>query len=299
MTAYGDKEIRDRQLHKKGWIEFIFPEKGKSNSKSITSSNKIKMPFYENPTIIEMKSSRLSTYKLIGRNSDLYSYLGADSRQFELQFSFTLPHLFHFLESFPKALPKQNRKFTFLGNDRKLNQISEPSLLDIFDEADRLGLARKNTTAEPEVISDTFEEIGPLKARQSIKNFEERFLDFRDLNSDPQGVRGAYLFFINLVRSSVIGSEEIGLGPPILRLNFGAMYKDIPCIVTKYNIEMDQDSGYDTVTLLPRRVNINLSMNEVRVGDFTYHNPKNKGVADDNIPTWESLFRAGTLDPRA
>ena len=55
-----------RSLHKKSFLEFIFPNKLVA-----------RLPFYENIEITEKKQANLVTYDPIGRSSSLYSYAGA------------------------------------------------------------------------------------------------------------------------------------------------------------------------------------------------------------------------------
>ena len=116
--------------------------------------------------------------------------------------------------------------------------------------------------------------------------------------SNLMDVKAIMYYYLNLVRSTTLGSQELGLGPPLVRLNYGPLYQDVPCIVTKYDIAIDDFAGYDKKTLIPNRVKVNIAMNEVRVGNFTSHNPEAFGPSDDNVATWESVFKFATVDPR-
>ena len=53
----------------------------------------VEMPFFENVKIMESKKARYQKYSLISRSSNLYSYLGADSRVLNLSFNMTMPHI--------------------------------------------------------------------------------------------------------------------------------------------------------------------------------------------------------------
>lgn len=86
MTA----QVIDRALPERSMMAFYFPipQKGGENSFYV-----IRIPFFENISIKESKKARYQKYSLISRSSNLYSYLGADSRQFSLDFNITLPHI--------------------------------------------------------------------------------------------------------------------------------------------------------------------------------------------------------------
>ena len=344
MTRYGREKLTDRFLPERAYLLLVYPERGKGrNTKGIHSNKKIKIPFYENPIIIENKTSRLATYKILGRNSDLFSFLGADSRSITIDTSFTLPHLFQFMKSGPwtskDLMFDQVPKFTFLRRDIRNILSSEGSYTqDQLDEKST-ALARKGVQSEVDAAINGYYGQDALRIKDSMKIFESQYnelltndsgiskeevslalggsrasgggpLDLpKDIranlipsfegSSDARQVKAAYLYYINLLRSCVLGSEELGLGPPIIRLNYGPLYQDVPCIVTQYNLEADQAAGYDIETLLPRKITMNLSLLEIRVGDFSAHSPEKFGLPDDNVPTWESVLKYGTVDPRS
>jgi hypothetical protein len=82
-----NRHIIDRNLENKTFLRFYFPPEAEGNRTVVT------MPFFENPQIKETKRARYKRYNLLGRSSNLYAYLGADSRKLTLNFSITLPHL--------------------------------------------------------------------------------------------------------------------------------------------------------------------------------------------------------------
>tara|TARA_R100000951_G_scaffold17200_1_gene13714 strand:- start:4150 stop:5133 length:984 start_codon:yes stop_codon:yes gene_type:complete len=53
----------------------------------------VELPFFENIQIKESKKARYQKYSLISRSSNLYSYLGAESRTLSLAFKMTMPHI--------------------------------------------------------------------------------------------------------------------------------------------------------------------------------------------------------------
>jgi hypothetical protein len=106
------------------------------------------------------------------------------------------------------------------------------------------------------------------------------------------------LFFIAVLRTSVTNNAtDPMIGPPLLRLSFGSMYQNVPCLCKDYNISWEEDGGYDLETLTPRNLNIKLSLEEVRVGDFGEYVPA-KFVKNDNLTGWESAINSPyTTDP--
>jgi len=91
-----NQNIIDRRLVERAKLVFYFPNpsEGKEHLRVI-------MPFFENPTIKETKKARFKKYSLVSRSSDLYAYTGAASRQFNLSFNITVPHI---LEDHPEII---------------------------------------------------------------------------------------------------------------------------------------------------------------------------------------------------
>ena len=90
-----NRHIIDRKLPEKAFMRFYYPSTEGSIPATIVT-----IPFFENPVIKESKRARYKKYSLISRSSNLYSYLGADSRKFSLSFSLSLPHL---MEEYPQV----------------------------------------------------------------------------------------------------------------------------------------------------------------------------------------------------
>ena len=81
-----NKHIIDRRLEERSFLTFNYVSNGE-----VTEI--VTLPFFEHVNITENKKARIQKYSLLSRSSDLYSYLGADSRELELTFSMTLPHI--------------------------------------------------------------------------------------------------------------------------------------------------------------------------------------------------------------
>ena len=98
------------------------------------------------------------------------------------------------------------------------------------------------------------------------------------------------LFFIALLRTSVVNnSEETTKGPPLLRLNFGTLYQSVPCICKNYNLKWEEKAGYHVESLTPRQLVVDLTLNEVRIGNFGKYMQANFANRD-NLAGWESVI---------
>ena len=83
-----NRHIIDRKLPERSKLMFYFPVPTKGSDYYV-----VEMPFFENIKIMESKKARYQKYSLISRSSNLYSYLGADSRVLNLSFNMTMPHI--------------------------------------------------------------------------------------------------------------------------------------------------------------------------------------------------------------
>jgi len=97
--------IVDRKLPQRSLLKFYFPfpEKGANGRYYV-----VNLPFYENVSVKENKRARYQKYSLISRSSNLYTYMGADSRTFTVDFNITLPHL---LDLHPEAKQLTDKQF--------------------------------------------------------------------------------------------------------------------------------------------------------------------------------------------
>lgn len=334
MASYGRVTLGERFLEDRAYLLITYPEKKHDPEKKqvqvVYSGKKAKIPFYETPMITESQTPRYAKYQLLGRNSNLMSFLGADSRTFNLTFYLTLPHLQFFMKESPwesLATKMEDKMFDIISDpDSDINNpwLSPEESILAFEDA--------VLEAEELAIGDYNAQDG-IKATNTIKYHEDDFLKLRagELGINPSAlianqqseggfiaeglasllpepepdktvmnIKAAFYYYINLLRSTTIGSARMGLGPPIVRLNFGPLYQDVPCITTKYDLSVEGPAGYDKKTLLPNRVKFTLSLMEVRVGSFGSHLDIYADSPDpfDDVPTWESVLKHGTVDPR-
>lgn len=144
-------------------------------------------------------------------------------------------------------------------------------------------------------------EFSPTKSRQGgVQNFIAG-----DATEDMLN-RMKSLFFIdyqiNLVRSMAVNNAETPTqAPPIVRLNHGLLYQDVPCICKSYNISQDAGQANDVhykSKISNKTITIEISLSETRTGDYqkTPFNPSNN-KSRDNIVGWEQILKGGSLDP--
>ena len=83
-----NRHIIDRKLPERSKLMFYFPIPTQGSHYYV-----VEMPFFENVKIKESKKANYQKYSLISRSSNLYSYLGANSRVLNLSFNMTMPHI--------------------------------------------------------------------------------------------------------------------------------------------------------------------------------------------------------------
>jgi len=253
------------------------------------------IPFYENCRIQESQSSRLTTYSPIGRAGNSFAYTGADSRQFKLKFAITLPNLYN-----------HDNNIQTIKNTRSLTQTQKQDLFFAINS----GLGPQ--FASYSVDSHLGQGGGPaLKYdshyRYTLDEISERFLKVAEihspmykLDSDGSDQRRKILdrlaSMVASVRSCVVNDAQNPVhGIPIVRLNYGILYDNVPCVCESYNIDYDENAGFDLKTLMPRRLFINMSLKETRTNANSLSRP------EDKIQGWEVIvsdeYGGRTMDP--
>ena len=334
-----NRHIVDRALPERTKLMFYFPMPTVGDSYYT-----VELPFFENVSIKESKKARYQKYSLISRSSNLYSYLGADSRVLNVTFNMSLPHL---LEEHPDInLDKYVSYMQDKDNvELEKQKFKEPSKIQSIPEgmAFRLGTSYTQEFARDsakQVINNltvsgtgiTLEEKARLAARYNLEGLLGQDLIngyvAKQIKTTPQlgalnaGV-GAFklsqatagyqqdqqikyriidliIYWTNIIRASVVNySKNPIYGPPIIRLNHGVLYQNIPCICTDYSIDYNEAAGYDIDTLLPRQLKINLKLEEIRTGDFGEFVPKGNPIERDNLAGWEAvvLGETNSMDP--
>jgi hypothetical protein len=306
----------DRRLGERSFLDFRFPDRrGSATALSVT------LPFLENVQISEKKRARYQRFQPVSRSSDLYTYLGADSRKISLKFHLTLKHIEADgpnITDFMNALTNSQDSYEeirqrFKGNsttppESQSEQVITSYLTDVRESAqavkdswvrflswgEQLNFQTRYTLPQ----GDSFEPAGPLEANKDwiTTNSEESV-------AKRSKVIDMVIYWVNLIRSSVVNNAmNPTLGPPIIRLNHGIMYQDVPCICTDYSLEPDANAALDMDTLLPQRISITMALEEIRTGNFGQfrEDPKDaqtRMVTRDNLAGWESVIVHNTMDP--
>lgn len=107
------------------------------------------------------------------------------------------------------------------------------------------------------------------------------------------------LYWINIIRSCVSNNTQNPLyGPPVIRINHGIMYQNVPCICTDYSLKFNEAAGYDIDTLMPLQTQVTMQLEELRTGDFGDFDPKGNPIQRDNLAGWEAVIsQGGSMDP--
>lgn len=293
------KEIRDRKLPERSKLifEFPVPEAGGGNLR-------VTLPFFENIKITENKRAKYQKYDLISRSSQLYSYLGADSRKFNLEFVMSFPHILEeyganhsdYLSFVDSEDPWTQKQQFFSAGERssgniKLEKKSERIRNDFISSLGPEKDIGKHFTSS--LFSDTVENVLGVQPAAGISTLAlfafANEIKGQEPKSQHDKIIDLVMYWTNIVRSSVLNNSENPLyGPPIVRINHGILFQNIPCICTDYRIEPIEEGGYDVATLMPRRIRYTMSLEEIRAGDFGKFTPGTP-IQQDNICGWEAV----------
>ena len=324
------------------------------------AATQIIIPFHEDPIIRERKQTRYANYNPIGRASNLYTYLGSNSREFDLQFGITLPHLIQM------HISNENRGVRGAGDvtsqsmqkrffpDGMIDEVwGTPDLspktanyfnkmlgqwLDVIDNAavglkdnhnQSLAVSRKlaNIMTAGTTAQIAHHSYQTNKIIQNNITANEAFLKevntvlLNNKKGIPYSMEGAanyinkkkgtaykhvqdimdiIVYWIEVIRSTAYNDVQNPVhGPPTVILEHGILYRRIPCLVDNYSIEFDAAAGYEKDTMLPRRISVNMSLKENRVGDFGVFKPTSiYGIEGNNLAGYEAVIGedGGTLD---
>lgn len=280
------ERLKSRLLPERSFLYYSYPQPGKQRDIGFY------FPMFQNIAVAESQKPRFSQLEILGRSGNLFTYQGANSRTFRLQFSFNLDHINHYVSEL--EIPKL--EFSESKNkDRWLRGTSDPVTSTKFDyysvAARRLKLGSdKNSQFNREFNR-------PLGDGETL----ERTLVNEYLLGDPRNAKdvsvNVLILLLNVIRTSTIGnSSNTSLGPPTIYLNHGTMYNNIPCVCTNYSISFDETSTYEIFSLTPKTIKVMLDLSENRTGDFGKFQ-KFTHVRAENLAGWECVIDQGTLDP--
>jgi hypothetical protein len=294
------KKINNRKLGERSHLVFEFPgPKG-------NLPRRCYLPMLENCQVTESQKSNLAEYSLLGRNSSIYSYMGAKSRTFSLTFKISLLHILT-QESSEGIADMFSKQFTAYGLTKEAKVAAFAFMGVNLDGVE--GYTKKIKGKEHAALHRSYyQKIAKIRnpglsSFDSALNSVFSFIGADSfVSSDPSydsinKIIDLIIFWVNLVRSSTKNNSTNTIeGPPIVRLNHGTMYNNIPCVVDSYNIRIIDDSGYDVQTMTPKQIEISMNLNETRVGDFSEFK-SGEDVKGDNNVGWEAVFTENNMDP--
>ena len=260
----------------------------KGGSGSAFRHSTMKLDFAENVKIQEQQQSRVATYSAIGRNGNSFLHLGSDSRTFNLSFNITLPHIMQ--NTTVKALgPRENYEKKKQQREQYLNGGEEAPKFEGTSYTDYIRLVDnmfRGYLDEQEKFADILKVLGSNAAGfLGAPGFED--------DSRTEAIAKC-LKWLNLIRSCTLTfAPKPHYGPPLIRLNHGIVYQNVPCIATNYSIDVDGAAGYDNRTLLPRVIKVTMKLQEVRVSSVQNEfNPVGSTPREyDSDVGWEMLQR--------
>lgn len=272
-----------RGLADRSHLEFQFPVEN-------NNIKRVYLPFLENIKVSESRKANLVNYNMLGRNSSLYGFVGGTSRQISVRFAITLPHVLETLRS-----DKLDDRFGLYYHD--------------FYDVGLIGREKKTGVKYDlaQIHRSHYEKIsGRSKPTPTIFDTIVNKLVQNEYNSEVSQGRAVtdvnrainlMMFWVNLIRAGCINNaDNTTLGPPIIRFNHGIMYNNVPCVMDGYNIQIVEDKGYDVNTLIPKMIEVSITLNEVRIGNFGKFESFNAIEGDNNVG-WEAVLEDNNMDP--
>ena len=303
-----------RLLEERSYLKFVFPGIDERLPTEFT------LPFYENVRISESQSANYVKYDLLARSSSLYSYAGSPSRRIKLNFNITTPHLLDFAKD---ATPmkyidgpavdnkiKAQEDFQVFPDDPEMGAGSETWGVPVWEHEGGIrnataarqryhrALMNKKDPgswdANPKELKNYYEYYWPNPEDPTHSEIESA----RGMKKSDENVLNVLVWWINLIRASTKNNaENVILGPPIIRLNHGPLYNDIPCVCTSYKIDPDNSAGFEKITLLERIIKVSMDLEEIRTGDLLSEYVPSDIIKMDNNAGWEALIKHNTTDP--
>lgn len=249
------------------------------------------LPFFENINVEESVSTNYSEYTPIGSNGSMFAYLGTKSRDLNLSFNLTLPHIMQY--SFVKLTAQSKPKSAVDANDYQAPKQSKDSKAAINNYGDFINHFDRSffenlTDEEKRFLPVKYPRFNSLLTESGIATGGTLEPSVNERRSRAT-INIAYI--INLIRSSLItNSVTPWVGPPIITLKHGMLYQDVPCICQSYSLSYDEAAGYDPVLMLPRVLSVKMSLKEVRLRGTSFIPGGTK--ASQYQKGWDTFFES-------
>jgi hypothetical protein len=307
------ERIKSRLLPERSFLYFSYPQPGKQRDVGFY------FPMFQNIGINESQKSRLSQLEILGRSGNLFTFQGANSRSFKLQFSFNLDHIYHYVNEvgiskieFTDSNVREKEKWEIKTKNQINTKINYYTVATSKLKNEKVA----TNSFEKEFISSSFirgtgEKIEKILSNELLNpSLPQEISKFTDFFSSPPNRSGIgqisnmrddsvnlLILLINVIRTSTVGnSSNTSLGLPTIYLNHGTMYNNIPCVCMNYSITVDEQSNYEIFSLTPKTIKVTLELMENRTGDFGKFQPFNH-VKGENLAGWECVIDQGTMDP--
>lgn len=294
-------KVSPRFLAERSYLYFKYDTGNSSDSREFY------LPMLENIEITESQKPNLAIYDILGRPGNVYAYLGAKSREFNLKFKITLPHVHQYITTIGLN-PLFYNGFRYFQDSRSATknrmkknpkqQSDSPSKINYFRKGEAAfslnyqDITNLDQQTRNEAIAVSLGSIFKLDPeRIDVRSFQfeknKTYIDSVNL----------LILWLNVIRTSVVGNaQNTSLGPPVVYINHGTMYNNIPCVCTNYNVRVNNVAGYELLSLTPRQIEISLNLSENRTGSFEKFIPF-KLVEGEAVAGWEAVMEYGTIDP--
>jgi len=272
-------------LGKQDWIGKLVLEYYTSNSQPVRRV----IPFYENCKIQETQSPRLTSYSPIGRATNSFAYTGSNSRQFKIKFNITLPHLY-------------NSDEQMIANTR--GQTNEQKRNGILGSTGTGSISRGGSSSSegggPAMKYDVHYQNNLDEMDKKMYKWASNFSPMYKIDSNGSTRRRKIIdkvaSMVASIRSSVVNNATNPVyGVPIVRLSYGILYDNVPCVCDGYSIDYDPVGGFDVKTMLPRILTIGMNLKETR----TFQDSASR--IEDKLTGWEVIlsdeYGGTTMDP--
>jgi hypothetical protein len=249
------------------------------------------IPFFENPTIVESQNPRYMNYATVGRASNLFAYLGSDSRKFNISFKLNIPHITDMMKQYSylwntPPTKQQKQKEILQKTADSGNPFVSPTAKKGLDWINQMQKGYQGVAAE-------FDEEFDKRLLEGERNLQQ-LLSFNspmyNKNSEGSNLRRTVINRISSmvasIRSTVINNAiNPEFGPPLVRLDWGILFRNVPCVCKGYTLNVNDKSGYDKRTLLPRVLDVTMNLEEARSLNVDVER-----IQSDDLIGWEVLL---------
>ena len=273
-SYYKQDAIQERVLN--SFLEFIFYE-----TKNTTPTRRY-LPFLGDVVISESRKANYIDYTPISRNSSIAYYTGSESRMFKLSYEIS-----------PNFLIQNPGFVDYIKSFRDVVGSNVGS-----NDPRKTFFPNRSVTAPQQPIS--------FDRPYGVKKLTEKGVNKTDLLQDTI-VYSFIDYQINLIRASVINNAtDPTKGPPVVRLNHGLLYQNVPCICKDYSVEQVYDDSnkknmHTKYKISKNKIQLSLNLQEIRLGNYltTPFDPNTSTDAQDNIVGWEQILNPEykSLDP--